>query len=49
MTGGFAILAYPAEYGASGVMTFSVSQGGYPVRERPGRFHGGHGEGDQAV
>jgi hypothetical protein len=25
MTGGFAILAYPAEYGASGVMTFLVS------------------------
>jgi len=28
MTGGFAILAYPAEYGASRVMTFSVSHGG---------------------
>jgi hypothetical protein len=26
MTGGFAILAYPAEYGASGVMTFLVSR-----------------------
>jgi hypothetical protein len=28
MTGGFAILAYPAEYGASGVMTFIVSRRG---------------------
>ena len=28
MTGGFAILAYPAEYGASGVMTFLVSPHG---------------------
>jgi Protein of unknown function (DUF2950) len=28
MTGGFAILAYPVEYGASGVMTFLVSRRG---------------------
>ena len=28
MTGGFAILAYPAEYGASGIMTFLVNQRG---------------------
>lgn len=28
MTGGFALLAYPAEYGNSGVMTFTVSQDG---------------------
>jgi len=28
MTGGFAILAYPAEYGASGVMTFLASRHG---------------------
>jgi hypothetical protein len=28
MTGGFAILAYPAEYGSSGVMTFLVSPHG---------------------
>lgn len=28
MTGGFAILAYPAEYGASGVMTFLVNRRG---------------------
>ncbi|MGA7540840.1 MAG: DUF2950 domain-containing protein [Steroidobacteraceae bacterium] len=28
MTGGFALLAYPAEYGDSGVMTFMVSRNG---------------------
>ncbi|GFO82093.1 MAG: hypothetical protein A49_17200 [Methyloceanibacter sp.] len=26
MTGGFALVAYPAEYGNSGIMTFIVSQ-----------------------
>jgi hypothetical protein len=28
MTGGFAILAYPADYRSSGVMTFMVNQSG---------------------
>jgi hypothetical protein len=28
MTGGFAVLAYPVEYGASGVMSFLVSRHG---------------------
>lgn len=28
MTGGFAILAYPAEYGVSGVMSFQINQAG---------------------
>jgi len=28
MTGGFAVLAYPVEYGASGVMSFFISQDG---------------------
>jgi hypothetical protein len=28
MTGGFAFVAYPAEYGSSGVMTFAVGQDG---------------------
>jgi hypothetical protein len=28
MIGGFALVAYPAEYGASGVMTFIVSHDG---------------------
>ena len=26
MTGGFAVLAYPAQYGDSGIMTFMVNQ-----------------------
>jgi hypothetical protein len=29
MTGGFALLAFPAEYRASGVMTFIVNQDGH--------------------
>ncbi len=33
MSGGFALLAYPAEYGDSGVMTFIVNQNGI-VREK---------------
>jgi Protein of unknown function (DUF2950) len=28
MVGGFAFLAYPAEYGHSGVMTFMINQDG---------------------
>jgi len=28
MTGGFAFVAYPAEYGSSGVMTFVVNENG---------------------
>jgi hypothetical protein len=28
MTGGFAVLAYPAQYGDSGIMTFVISQNG---------------------
>ena len=28
MTGGFAFIAYPAEYGRSGVMTFMINQDG---------------------
>ena len=28
MIGGFALVAYPAEYGNSGVMTFLVNHGG---------------------
>ncbi|HEV2229152.1 MAG TPA: DUF2950 family protein, partial [Steroidobacteraceae bacterium] len=33
MSGGFALLAYPAAYGDSGIMTFIVNQNGI-VRER---------------
>ena len=28
MTGGFAVLAYPAQYGDSGIMTFMINQNG---------------------
>ena len=28
MTGGFGLIAYPAEYGRSGIMTFIVNQDG---------------------
>ncbi|MGE5358083.1 MAG: DUF2950 family protein, partial [Bacteroidales bacterium] len=28
MTGGFGLIAYPAEYGRSGIMTFMVNQDG---------------------
>jgi len=38
MIGGFAVLAYPAKYGNSGVMTFMVSHDGviYDADFRPG-------------
>ena len=36
MTGGFALLAYPARYGNSGVMTFIVNQGGIVFEENLG-------------
>lgn len=36
MTGGFALLAYPAQYGDSGVMTFIVSQDGIVFQKNLG-------------
>ncbi len=33
MTGGFAILAYPAEYGNSGVMSFLINQDGVVLQK----------------
>jgi hypothetical protein len=38
MTGGFAMLAYPAEYGASGVMTFLVSRRGTVFQKDLGEY-----------
>ena len=35
MTGGFALLAYPAEYRNSGIMTFIVGKDGVCLPERP--------------
>ena len=37
MTGGFAIVAYPAEYGNSGVMTFIMNQDGVLLKRTWGR------------
>jgi len=37
MTGGFAILAYPAKYGDSGVMTFMVDQNGTLIQKDLGK------------
>jgi hypothetical protein len=37
MTGGFAFVAYPAEYGSSGVMTFIVSEDGVVYRKDLGK------------
>jgi hypothetical protein len=33
MTGGFAFVAYPAEYGNSGLMTFIINQDGVPLQK----------------
>lgn len=35
MTGGFALVAYPAQYGSSGVMTFVVNQLGILFQKDP--------------
>lgn len=37
LTGGFAVVAYPAEYGASGIMTFIVSHHGIVYEQDLGR------------
>jgi hypothetical protein len=37
MIGGFALVAYPAEYGSSGIMTFIVNQGGTVYQSNLGK------------
>jgi hypothetical protein len=37
MTGGFAVVAYPATYGNSGIMTFMVNQDGVIVQKDLGQ------------
>lgn len=37
MTGGFAVIAYPARYGVSGIMTFMVNQDGLVYEKNLGR------------
>jgi hypothetical protein len=41
MVGGFAFVAYPAEYGNSGVMTFMMSQDGVLVQKDLGKTTAG--------
>ena len=37
MTGGFGLVAYPAEYGNSGVMTFMINQDGVLLQKDLGK------------
>ena len=37
MTGGFAVVAYPAKYGDSGVMTFIVNKDGVVLQKALGK------------
>jgi len=37
MAGGFAFVAYPAEYGNSGVMTFTINQDGVLLQKDLGK------------
>ena len=37
MTGGLAFVAYPAQYGNSGVMTFMVNQDGFLLQKDLGK------------
>jgi hypothetical protein len=39
LIGGFAVVAYPAKYGVSGVMTFIVNHDGTVFPEKPGQDH----------
>ncbi len=46
--GGFAVVAYPAKYGNSGIMTFIVNQDGKVFQSDLGPGHRRQGEGDAA-
>ena len=37
MVGGFAFVAYPAEYGNSGIMTFMINQDGVLIEKNLGK------------
>ena len=37
MTGGFAVVAYPAQYGDSGIMTFVINQNGVAYQKNLGK------------
>ena len=49
MTGGFALIAWPADHGSSGVMTFLVRPAGRRLPEGSRRRHGAGGESDHGV
>ena len=49
MIGGFALVAYPAEYRNSGVMTFLVTHAGTGISERPRAGHGQAGGANEFV
>ena len=49
MTGGFALVAWPVHYDASGVMTFIVNQDGVALREGPRAGDAGGGREDHAL
>jgi Protein of unknown function (DUF2950) len=49
MIGGFALVAYPAEWGSSGVMTFIVNHDGVVLPEEPGPEDGRDRERDEHV
>ena len=40
MTGGFAVVAYPAQYGDSGIMTFLINQNGVVYQKDLGKSTG---------
>ena len=47
--GGFAVVAYPAKYGSSGIMTFIVNQDGKVYPGRPRTEHASQGKRDAAL
>jgi Protein of unknown function (DUF2950) len=49
MIGGFAVIAYPADYRSSGVMTFIVNQSGVIYQKDFGRRNRRNGERDDGV
>ena len=49
MSGGFALVAWPAQYDATGVMTFVVNQDGIVHEKDLGAGIGRRGQGDDAL
>ncbi len=49
MIGGFGVVAFPARYGQTGVMTFIVNHDGVVYQKDLGDGDGAHGGGDEGV